>query len=89
MAANAVGFIGLGNMGAPMCANLVKAGFEVAAFDAAGTPGRAPEGAKIAGGIADLVAGVETVFLSLPDGPVVRRVCEDILAVKDRHVERV
>ena len=28
-----VGFIGLGNMGGPMAANLAKAGFAVAAFD--------------------------------------------------------
>jgi 3-hydroxyisobutyrate dehydrogenase len=28
-----IGFIGLGNMGAPMAANLVKAGHEVTGFD--------------------------------------------------------
>ena len=28
-----IAFIGLGNMGGPMAANLVKAGFEVAGFD--------------------------------------------------------
>ncbi|MEY3925465.1 MAG: hypothetical protein RIQ63_816 [Actinomycetota bacterium] len=28
-----VGFIGLGNMGAPMCRRLVKAGYRVSAFD--------------------------------------------------------
>lgn len=28
-----IGFIGLGNMGGPMAANLVKAGHEVAVFD--------------------------------------------------------
>ena len=31
-----IGFIGLGNMGAPMAANLVKAGHEVTGFDTAG-----------------------------------------------------
>jgi 3-hydroxyisobutyrate dehydrogenase len=31
-----IGFIGLGNMGAPMAANLVKAGHEVTGFDVAG-----------------------------------------------------
>ena len=30
-----IGFIGLGNMGAPMAANLVKAGHEVNGFDVA------------------------------------------------------
>ena len=28
-----IGFIGLGNMGEPMAANLVKAGFDVIGFD--------------------------------------------------------
>ncbi|MGC2199055.1 MAG: NAD(P)-binding domain-containing protein, partial [Stellaceae bacterium] len=28
-----IGFIGLGNMGAPMAANLVKAGHQVTGFD--------------------------------------------------------
>ena len=28
-----VGFIGLGIMGKPMCKNLLKAGYEVTAFD--------------------------------------------------------
>ena len=32
-----IGFIGLGNMGAPMAANLAKAGHEVTGFDVAGT----------------------------------------------------
>ncbi len=89
MAANTVGFIGLGNMGAPMCANLLAVGFDVVGFDAAGTPARAPEGARVAGGIADLVTDVETVFLSLPDGRIVREVCESILAVRGRATSRV
>ena len=29
----AIGFIGLGNMGAPMAANLLKAGHQVTGFD--------------------------------------------------------
>ena len=28
-----MGFIGLGNMGLPMCKNLVRAGYEVSTFD--------------------------------------------------------
>jgi 3-hydroxyisobutyrate dehydrogenase len=36
-----IGFIGLGNMGAPMAANLVKAGHHVTGFDIAA--GRAKE----------------------------------------------
>ena len=43
-----IGFAGIGNMGWPMAANLVKAGFEVAVCDA--MPGRAAQFAKEAGG---------------------------------------
>ena len=48
MAAERIGFIGLGNMGGPMAANLVKAGYAVICYDIAGTEERAPEGAEIA-----------------------------------------
>ena len=51
------------------------------AFDAAGTEGRAPEGAKVAADLAELVRSTDVIFLSLPDGKVVRAVCADILAV--------
>jgi 3-hydroxyacyl-CoA dehydrogenase len=43
-----VGFIGIGNMGWPMAANLVKAGFEVAVCDA--VPGRSAQFASEVGG---------------------------------------
>ncbi|MEN8739443.1 MAG: NAD(P)-binding domain-containing protein, partial [Phaeobacter gallaeciensis] len=33
-----IGFIGLGNMGGPMAANLVKAGHDVTAFDLVAEP---------------------------------------------------
>jgi len=49
-----IGFVGIGNMGWPMAANLVRAGFDVAAVDAA--PGRADAFAAELGGSA---AGVE------------------------------
>jgi len=50
-----VGFVGIGNMGWPMAANLVRAGFEVAAADAA--PGRAAAFAAETGGRAADTAG--------------------------------
>jgi len=43
-----VGFVGIGNMGWPMAANLLKAGFDVAVCDAA--PGRAENFAREVGG---------------------------------------
>ena len=40
-----VGFVGLGNMGHPMASRIAAAGFELVAFDAAGTTERIPAGA--------------------------------------------
>ena len=42
-----IGFIGAGNMGAPMLANLVKAGHSVTAFDLSQ---KALDAAKVPGG---------------------------------------
>ncbi len=84
------GFIGLGNMGGPMAANL--AAFLLAAgrpppvvFDAAGTADRAPEGAVCAPSTAAVAREADLVFLSLPDGPVVRAVAGDIARTPDRR----
>src|ERR1700730_566347 len=64
-----IGFIGLGNMGAPMAANLVKAGHRVSGFDvvAARAQALAAKGGEAAG------AG-ELVITMLPAGPDVRAV---------------
>ena len=63
-----IGFIGIGNMGWPMAANLVKAGFDVAVADSA--PGRAGQFAKTVGGhatdAADAVRGADAVVTILP-----------------------
>lgn len=74
------GFIGLGNMGAPMSANLAKAGFALVVHDAAGTQGRAPPGAAIGASAADVAAQADVVFLSLPDGKIVHAVLAELLA---------
>lgn len=70
-----VGFIGIGNMGWPMAANLVRAGFDVAVHDA--DPARMQafcgEFQARAPGLAGLAAS-EVVVTMLPDGHVVRRV---------------
>lgn len=83
------GFVGLGNMGGPMAANLSRAEAEVVVFDAAGTAERAPAGAHAAASLADLAARAETVFLSLPDGPVVLDVLAQVGAAPDRVVSTV
>lgn len=66
-----LGFVGLGNMGRPMAANIAAAGHEPICFDAAGTAERLPDGARAADTIAEVWAGADTVFLSLPDGRIV------------------
>ena len=65
-----IAFIGLGNMGMGMCANLCKAGHEVSAFDLnADAVGVAEEkGAKPAPSIAEAVSGAEVIVSMLPAG---------------------
>jgi 3-hydroxyisobutyrate dehydrogenase len=71
-----VGFIGLGNMGAPMAANLVKAGHQVIAFDiAAGRAAAlAAKGGRAAATMAEAAAAGEIVITMLPAGPEVRSI---------------
>jgi 3-hydroxyisobutyrate dehydrogenase len=72
----AIGFIGLGNMGGPMAANLAAAGHDVTGFDpseAARAKARA-HGVQTATSIAEAVAGAQTVVSMLPAGPQVREV---------------
>jgi 3-hydroxyisobutyrate dehydrogenase len=63
-----VGFIGTGTMGRPMLANLVKKGFEVAAYDIvpAALDAAARLGAARAASIRDAAAGCELVITMLP-----------------------
>ena len=65
-----IAFIGLGNMGSGMCANLCKAGHEVRAFDLNAEAVKAAEGhgANAAATIADAVKDAEIVVTMLPAG---------------------
>jgi 3-hydroxyisobutyrate dehydrogenase-like beta-hydroxyacid dehydrogenase len=83
------GFVGLGQMGGPMAANLAAAGLDLVVFDAAGTAERAPVGARAADSAAAVAAAAEVVFLSLPDGPVVEAVAGEIAAAPDRAAKTV
>src|SRR5215470_5933049 len=77
-----IAFIGLGNMGGPMAANLVKAQHQVLAFDlsAAALDAAVDSGAKKAGSAAEAVRGAEVVVTMLPAGKHVRDVYEkDVL----------
>jgi 3-hydroxyisobutyrate dehydrogenase-like beta-hydroxyacid dehydrogenase len=77
-----LGFIGLGVMGEPMCANLVrKSGSKVRGFDLKTEPVErlAALGLRPAGSIAELCEAADIVFLSLPSGREVEAVCAGIL----------
>ena len=71
-----IGFIGLGNMGAPMAANLIKAGHRVTAFDivAAKAEALASAGGRVAATMSEAAASGEIVITMLPAGPEVRSV---------------
>ena len=64
-----VGFIGLGAMGLPMAANLVRKGFDLSAFDldAAKVAQLAKLGAHPAGSSVDAARGKDFVFTMLPE----------------------
>ena len=72
----AIGFIGLGNMGAPMAANLVKAGHQVTGYDLvpAAMAALAANGGRAAASAAEAIAAAEIVITMLPAGPQVREV---------------
>lgn len=90
MAADApYGFVGLGQMGGPMAANLAQGGFAVLAYDKAGTEARLPEGARAADALAEMAQACETVFLSVPDGDAVHAVNAELCAAPDPRVKTV
>src|SRR3546814_9237993 len=65
-----IAFIGLGNMGLPMCKNLLKAGHTVVGFDLqeSSRDRVAAAGAKVAGSIAEAVGQAEVVMTMVPAG---------------------
>jgi 3-hydroxyisobutyrate dehydrogenase len=71
-----IGFIGLGNMGAPMAANLVKAGHRVTGYDvsAGALQALASAGLLPAGSAAEAARGADVVITMLPAGEHVREV---------------
>jgi len=81
-----IGFIGLGNMGAPMAANLVKSGDHVLGFDvvAAARQACAQLGVEIAADPKAAVEVADIVITMLPAGDYVRAVWSEILASAKR-----
>ena len=76
-----IAFIGLGNMGGPMAANLVKAGHTITGFDLspASCDQARNDGASIAASTVDAVKDAEVVVTMLPAGKHVLSVWTDIL----------
>jgi 3-hydroxyisobutyrate dehydrogenase len=71
-----IGFIGLGNMGGPMAANLVKAGHEVTGFDivSASRDKLVADGGKAVESLPEAVSGQDAIITMLPAGQHVRKV---------------
>jgi 3-hydroxyisobutyrate dehydrogenase len=78
-----IAFIGLGNMGGPMAANLVKGGHKVVAFDlvAASRDQARADGAAIAESTVAAVKGAGIVVTMLPAGRHVLSVWNDVVPV--------
>ncbi|EDZ48639.1 3-hydroxyisobutyrate dehydrogenase [Rhodobacterales bacterium Y4I] len=71
-----IGFIGLGNMGGPMAANLAKAGHQVTGFDMANV---SIEGVTMAASGPEAAAGADAVITMLPNGAILRLVAAEVI----------
>ena len=71
-----IGFIGLGNMGGPMAANLAAAGHEVTGFDVTGA---VPQGVTQASTAAEAATGANVVITMLPNGAILRSVAAEAI----------
>lgn len=76
-----IGFVGLGQMGGPMCSFICRGTTPVVCFDQ--TAGLTPEGGREVSSLAEAVAAADTIFLSLPDGKIVNTVTKEIAAQPD------
>jgi 3-hydroxyisobutyrate dehydrogenase len=77
MAFNRIGFVGIGNMGWPMAANLARAGFALTVFDARPERGRefrAAHDVVLADSLHHLAVQTQRVITMLPNHDVVRQV---------------
>ncbi|HUH53212.1 MAG TPA: 3-hydroxyisobutyrate dehydrogenase [Microbacteriaceae bacterium] len=81
-----IAFIGLGHMGAPMAANLVKAGFQVKGFDLLPQlrDTAACAGVNVGSSARETVIGASVVITMLPAGEHVISVYDEVLSVADQ-----
>ena len=78
----AIAFLGLGNMGAPMGANLVKAGYEVQGFDPvpAARAAAADAGVSVCETAVEAVRDAGVVITMLPNGTLVRECYAEVMS---------
>ncbi|MFC9892151.1 3-hydroxyisobutyrate dehydrogenase [Nocardia sp. NPDC127579] len=78
-----IGFLGLGHMGGPMAANLVRAGYDVLAFDPvpAAREQASEDGATVVDSATAAVADRDIVITMLPNGKLVLDVYAELLPV--------
>jgi 3-hydroxyisobutyrate dehydrogenase len=76
-----IAFLGLGNMGGPMSANLLGAGHTVRGFDPVPTAAAtaAAGGVEVFDSAADAVAEADVVITMLPNGDIVKRCYTEVL----------
>jgi 3-hydroxyisobutyrate dehydrogenase len=86
-----IGFVGLGNMGSALAANLADAGFRLVAYDVSAAPTAVPTGGELVDSVEDIARVASTVVLSLPTGAATADVCNQIMAVppNDRITRQV
>jgi 3-hydroxyisobutyrate dehydrogenase len=77
-----IGFIGLGNMGAPMAKNLAQAGHAITGFDVNFDQAKAcQDSLVVAGTAADAATGQDVVITMLPNGAALYQVAREIVPV--------
>lgn len=79
-----IGFVGLGNMGSVLAANLVASGHDVVTHDVQGD-GRSPDGASFAVDVPDVARRAEVIVCCLPDATASDAVIRAVAATDGRR----
>ncbi|MFO1350679.1 MAG: NAD(P)-dependent oxidoreductase [Gammaproteobacteria bacterium] len=87
MSAAPLGFVGLGNMGGPMAANIAKAGIDLIVYDQAGSAARAPAGSTPVDSLAAVAKRARSIFLSVPDGAATLAIATEIASLRERATQ--
>tara|TARA_B100001142_G_scaffold329782_1_gene394352 strand:+ start:2203 stop:3075 length:873 start_codon:yes stop_codon:yes gene_type:complete len=72
------GFIGLGQMGSPMAANIASRGFNLSVFDKSRGAYQSIENVFLANSLKQLAANTDIIFLSLPDATASLEVAQEL-----------